>query len=73
LRWPTYYTLNLQVQKRIHLFARYWDVRVGFNNVTNHANIEGVDATIDATHPVPTFVDGNGRAFAFEIRLPGRS
>lgn len=73
LRWPTYYTLNLQVQKRIHLFARYWDVRVGFNNVTNHANIEGVDATIDATHPVPTFVDGNGRAFAFEIRLPGSS
>jgi Carboxypeptidase regulatory-like domain len=73
LRFPVYYSLNLQFQKRIHLFARNWDVRAGFNNITNHANVSGADATIDATHPLPTFVDGEGRAFAFEMRLLGRS
>jgi TonB dependent receptor len=71
-RLPTYYTVNLQFEKRIHLFGRYWAVRGGFDNVTNHANVNLANGAIDPTHPVPTFIDGNGRAFTGRIRFLGR-
>ena len=71
LRLPTYYTLNLQFEKRVHLFGRYWAGRIGFNNITNHPNV-GVVSTIDASHPTPTFFDGDGgRAFALRLMLLG--
>ena len=73
LRLPTYYTLNLQFAKRFHPFRRTWEVRAGFNDITNHANVIGGDTTIDATHPVPTFADGTGRAFALRIMLLGKN
>jgi hypothetical protein len=72
LRAPTYYALNLQFEKRARVFGRYWAGRIGFNNITNHPNVS-VFTTIDSTHPAPTFVDGNGRAFAFRIMLLGKS
>jgi hypothetical protein len=73
LRLPTYYTLNLQFEKRFHLFRRYWAGRAGFDDITNHALVTGVVATIDPSHPAPTFIDGTGRAAAFRIRYLGRS
>jgi len=72
LRLPTYYTLNLQFEKRVHLFGRLWAVRAGFDDVTNHADVVGANATIDASHAVPTFIDGTGRAFALRVMLLGR-
>jgi hypothetical protein len=71
-RLPTYYSVNLQFEKRIHLFGRYWAVRGGFDNVTNHANVNLANSVIDSAHPVPTFIDGNGRAFDARIRYLGR-
>jgi hypothetical protein len=73
LRLPTYYTVNLQFAKRVHLFRRYWEARAGFDDITNHANIAGANATIDASHPAPTFFDGAGRTFALRIMLLGKS
>jgi hypothetical protein len=73
LRLPTYYTLNLQFAKRVHLFHRYWEGRAGFDDITNHANVAGANATIDASHPVSTFFDGPGRTFALRIMLLGHS
>jgi hypothetical protein len=73
LRLPTYYTVNLQFAKRVHLFRRLWEARAGFDDITNHANVVGANATIDASHPVPTFADGAGRAFALRIMLLGRN
>lgn len=70
-RLPTYYSINLQVEKRVHLFKRYWAVRGGFDNITNHANAGLANGIIDATHPFPTFIDNNGRAFDARIRLVG--
>jgi hypothetical protein len=72
LRLPTYYSINLQVEKRVHLFGRYWAVRGGFDNVTNHANAYLSNGIIDATHPAPTFLDGSRRAFTARIRYLGR-
>lgn len=73
LRFPTYYTLNLQFAKRVHFLHRYWEGRAGFNDITNHPDVTGVNATIDASHPAPTFVDGIGRAFALRIMLLGKN
>ena len=70
-RLPTYYTLNLQFEKRIHLFGRYWAVRGGFDNVTNHANVSLANGVIDPAHPVPTFIDDNGRGLTGQIRYLG--
>ena len=71
-RLPAYYTVNLQFEKRVHLFRRYWAVRAGFDNLTNHANVNLANGVLDSSHPVPTFIDGNGRAFTGRIRLLGR-
>jgi hypothetical protein len=72
LRLPTYYSVNLQVEKRVRLFGRYWAVRGGFDNITNHANVGLANGTIDSTHPAPTFIDNPGRAFTSRIRYLGR-
>ncbi len=72
-RLPTYYSVNLQFEKRFHLFGRYWALRGGFDNVTNHANAALANGIIDSTHQTPTFIDGNGRAFTGRIRYLGRN
>jgi Carboxypeptidase regulatory-like domain len=71
-RLPTYYAVNLQFEKRFHLFGRYWALRGGFDNVTNHANASLANGIIDPAHPAPTFIDGNGRAFTGRIRFLGK-
>jgi len=71
-RLPMYYSVNLQFEKRFHLFKRYWALRGGFDNVTNHANVNLANSVIDATHPSPIFFDGNGRAFDSRIRYLGK-
>jgi hypothetical protein len=71
-RLPAYYTVNLQFEKRFHAFGRYWALRGGFDNVTNHANDILANGILDPTHPSPTFIDGNGRAFTGRIRYLGR-
>ncbi len=71
-RFPTYYTLNLQFEKRFHAFGRYWALRGGFDDITNHANVVQANGILDPTHPSPTFIDGNGRAFTGRIRYLGK-
>jgi hypothetical protein len=71
-RLPTYYTVNLQFEKRFHLFGRYWALRGGFDNITNHANDILSNGVIDSAHPSPTYIDGNGRAFTGRIRYLGK-
>jgi hypothetical protein len=71
-RLPTYYTVNLQFEKHFHLFRRYWALRGGFDNVTNHANPDLANGVLDPTHPVPTFIDANGRAVTGIIRYLGK-
>jgi hypothetical protein len=73
-RLPTYYTVNLEFEKRIHLLGRFWAVRVGFDNVTNHANAVLSNGIINPpTQPFPIFVDGNGRALDGRIRYLGKN
>ncbi|HVI08603.1 MAG TPA: carboxypeptidase regulatory-like domain-containing protein [Candidatus Binatia bacterium] len=71
-RLPAYYTINLQFAKRFHFFHRYWELRGGFDNLTNHANAALANGVIDSSHPQPTFIDANGRAFTGRIRFLGK-
>ncbi|MGB7130261.1 MAG: TonB-dependent receptor, partial [Candidatus Sulfotelmatobacter sp.] len=69
---PSYYTINLQFEKRFHLFHRYWALRGGFDNITNHGNAAYANGVLDSAHPFPTFIDGNTRAFTSRIRYLGK-
>jgi hypothetical protein len=40
--------------------------------VTNHANVALANGIIDPTHPLPTYIDQNGRAFTGRIRFLGK-
>jgi hypothetical protein len=71
-RFPTYFSLNVQLEKRFHLLGYYLAVRGGFDNITGRCNPYYVDSVIDAKHPAPTFAACQGRAFTSRIRLLGR-
>jgi hypothetical protein len=71
-RLPVYYSVNLQFEKKVHLFGRYWAARAGFDNITNHANVTLANGVLDAGHPAPTFIDGNGRGFTGRLRYLGK-
>ncbi|MGC2477138.1 MAG: TonB-dependent receptor [Candidatus Sulfotelmatobacter sp.] len=71
-RFPAYFSLNLQLEKRFHLFGYYLALRGGLDNVTGRCDPYVVNAVIDASHPQPTFTACLGRAFTSRIRLLGR-
>lgn len=70
-RFPEYFTLNLQLEKRFHLFGYYWALRGGFDNITNHANPYVVNSDINSPQFL-TFSAFKGRGFTSRIRLLGR-
>ena len=72
-RYPFYFSLNLQLEKKFHLFHYYWALRGGFDNITGRCNPYVVNSVIvPSTHPNPTFTACQGRAFTSRIRLIGR-
>jgi len=71
-RFPTYFSLNIQLEKKFHLFNKYWALRGGLDNITGRCNAYVVNSVIDASHPEPTFTACQGRAFTSRIRLLGR-
>ncbi len=72
-RFPFYLSLNLQLEKRFHLFGYYLAVRGGFDNITGRCNPYVVNNIIDPmSHPVSTFNACQGRAFTSRIRFLGR-
>ncbi len=70
-RFPTYLSLNVFVEKRFHLFSRYWAIRGGFENVTNRANPYSVNNDINSPEFL-TFGSYARRSFTTRIRLVGR-
>ena len=70
-RFPTYFTLNLQLEKRFHAFGYYWALRGGFDNITGNLDPIFVNANINS----PQFLTFSGyghRAFTSRIRFLGR-
>jgi hypothetical protein len=71
-RFPAYFSLNVQLEKRFHLLGYYLALRGGFDNITGRCDPFYVNAIIDASHPAPTFAACQGRAFTSRIRFLGK-
>ena len=71
-RFPAYFSLNLQLEKRFHFLGYYLALRGGFDNINGRCNPYTVNDVIDSTNPTPTFSACEGRAFTSRIRLLGR-
>jgi len=71
-RFPEYFSLNVQLEKRFHFLGYYLALRGGIDNLTGRCDPYVVNSVIDATHPEPTFTACQGRAFTSRIRLLGR-
>jgi hypothetical protein len=71
-RFLEYFSFNLQLEKRFHLFGYYLALRGGFDNITGRCNPFVVDNVLDSTHPQATFTACEGRAFTSRIRLLGK-
>src|SRR5581483_9237385 len=61
-RFPTYFSLNLQLEKRFHLLGFSWAVRGGFDNITDHKNPLLVNNDINSAQFL-TFTGFDRRAF----------
>ncbi|HUO15423.1 MAG TPA: carboxypeptidase regulatory-like domain-containing protein [Verrucomicrobiae bacterium] len=72
-RYPEYFTLNVQLEKKFHFLGYYLALRGGMDNITGRCDPYVVNNVIDpVTHPEPTFSGCIGRAFTSRIRLLGR-
>jgi hypothetical protein len=71
-RFPEYFSLNIQLEKRFHFFGYYLALRGGLDNITGRCNPYVVNGVIDATHPEATFSACQGRSFTSRIRLLGK-
>ncbi len=70
-RFPTYFTLNLHLEKRFHLFGYYWALRGGFDDITGHSNPVVVNADVNSPQFL-TFSGYNRRSFTSRIRFLGK-
>jgi len=70
-RFPDFFSLNLYLEKRFHLFGYFWELRGGLDNITDHSNPLVVNSDINSPQFL-TFSAFEGRAFTSRIRLLGR-
>jgi len=70
-RFPAYFSLNVQLEKRFHLFGYFWELRGGIDNITDHSNPYVVNSDINSPQFL-TFSAFEGRAFTSRIRVLGR-
>jgi hypothetical protein len=70
-RFPYYLSLNLFLEKRFHLFGRYWALRGGFIDINGRRNPALVNNDIESPQFL-TFGALQHRAFTTRIRLIGK-
>jgi hypothetical protein len=69
-RFPTFFDLNLHVERTFRLRGRQWAVRAGFLNITNHRNPNTVNSNM-ASPNFMHYYGGQRRSLNFRIRLVG--
>jgi len=70
-RFPSYFALNLHLEKRFQALGFYWAIRAGYDNITGRQNPVAVNNDIDSPQ-FRTFSGFDGRAFTTRIRFLGR-
>ncbi len=71
LRFPTYFELNVHLERRFAFRGHQWAFRFGSNNLTNRINPDSVN-NIRSSPDFGRFYGGNGRSINFRIRWLGR-
>ncbi len=71
-RFPSYFSLNVGVEKRFPFYGRQWALRLAVVNITGHSNPNTVVNSVDAPN-FGTFAGGQSRALTFRLRLVGQS
>jgi Carboxypeptidase regulatory-like domain len=69
-RFPAYFSVNMAVERRVIFLGFQWALRVGFNDITNHANPTVVNNNIDSPR-FPSFGGLEGRSLVARIRFLG--
>jgi hypothetical protein len=70
MRFPSYFSLNIGIEKRIHLFTREWAIRLTILNVTGHNHPDSVINNVDSPDFLK-FLGGQRRSFTGRVRLVG--
>ena len=70
-RFPTYFSLDVSLERRFTIFGFQWALRAGVDNITKRGNYSFVNSNIDSPHFL-TFSGAQGRSFIARIRLLGR-
>ena len=71
VRYPKYFSLDLQLERRIPMFGFVWALRAGFNDITNRANPTAVNNNVDSPDFL-TYGGIQGRALTARVRFLGR-
>ncbi|TAM82723.1 MAG: TonB-dependent receptor [Acidobacteria bacterium] len=72
MRYPAYFSLNMALERRIALFGFRWQLRAGFDDITDRHNPYAVDNNIDSPTYL-TFGSTGGRSLTGQVRLLGRN
>ncbi len=70
-RFPAFFELNVQLERRVDLFGYRWALRGGVNNLTNRLNPTLVN-NVDTSPQFLEFYGGSSRAFVTRIRWLGK-
>ncbi|HXH48161.1 MAG TPA: TonB-dependent receptor [Terriglobia bacterium] len=72
MRYPAYFSLNMALERRISLFGFRWQLRAGFDDITDRHNPYAVDNNIDSPNYL-TYGSTGGRSLTGQVRLLGRN
>jgi hypothetical protein len=70
-RYPTYFSLNVALERRVRAMGFQWQLRAGFDDITDRRNPFAVNNNVDSPQFL-TFSSLEGRALTAELRLLGR-
>src|SRR5579871_1022123 len=71
MRYPSYFNINLHLERRFRVKHTLWAWRFGFNNITNNGNPNSVNNVLGSPLFL-TYGRGQARAFSVRLRLLGR-
>jgi hypothetical protein len=71
LRFPNYFSLNVDLERKIRFKGNLWALRAGLVNVTNHFNPDTVNAITDSAAFLQ-MSGGQRRLLEFRVRWLGR-
>ena len=72
IRYPAFFSLNMALERRISLFGFRWQLRAGFDDITDRHNPNAVDNNIDSPTYL-TYGSTGGRSLTGQVRLLGRN